>query len=285
MSFVKGLLLLGASLLLITVCVIQNWSNFLLIFFAFALFFVTNKYLTTKKTLMEEREYFIQTLSHDLRVAAIAQFRALEILQKDCDNELIPDILEANKYSLDMMTMLISSYKLKIDNKDFAKEDFNLSAMLKNIKQDLRVELERKKITINQFANSDYWIVGNRVHFYKIFKILLEVAINDGIKNSEISVYVKKIKKDYRYCIDYKIDTKSKNKINRIFSKNLRFSTVGHGIKMNLCKKIIKSCGGSFYIKTDDLNYVTFEFLIPNSLIEHYFKPADVNVNQVLALK
>ena len=153
MSFVKGLLLLGASLLLITVCVIQNWSNFLLIFFAFALFFVTNKYLTTKKTLMEEREYFIKTLSHDLRVAAIAQFRALEILQKDCDNELIPDILEANKYSLDMMTMLISSYKLKIDNKDFAKEDFNLSAMLKNIKQDLRVELERKKITINQFAN------------------------------------------------------------------------------------------------------------------------------------
>lgn len=285
MGFVKGLLSLSISLLIIAVCIIQDWSNFLVIFTSSALFIVTKKYIDTNKTLMTEREYFIQTLSHDLRVAAIAQFRALELLQKDCDNELIPDILEANKYSLDMMTMLISSYKLKTENKDFEKENFNLSAMVKNIKHDLKLELERKKISINQLASTDYWVNGDRGNFYKIIKILLEVAINDGLKNSEICFYVKKIKKDFRYCINYKIEENTKNKINRIFSRNLRFSTVGHGIKMNLCKKIIKSCGGRFYIKTDDLNYVTFEFVIPNSLTEYYFKPADITKQQVLTHK
>ena len=104
---------------------------------------------------------------------------------------LIPDILEANKYSLDMMTMLISSYKLKTRRKDFEKEDFNLSSMIKNIEHDLRFELEKKKISINQLASNDYWVNGDRTDFYKIFRILFEIAINDGIKNSEICFCVK----------------------------------------------------------------------------------------------
>ena len=43
--------------------------------------------------MIKERDYFINTLSHDLRVSTIAQIRGLDLLEKDSNNnELLTEI-------------------------------------------------------------------------------------------------------------------------------------------------------------------------------------------------
>ena len=51
----------------------------------------------------------------------------------------------------------------------------------------------------------------------------------------------------------------------RMFLKNPRFSTVGHGIKMYLCKKIIDFHKGQIYVNQYKNNLVSFSFKIPTN--------------------
>ena len=62
------------------------------------------KYIVLYKNSISERNFFINTLSHDLRVATIAQIRGIELIDKNCKdiNEVFkvvsshPELLELN---------------------------------------------------------------------------------------------------------------------------------------------------------------------------------------------
>ena len=74
--------------------------------------FLIIKYLLLYRDMLKQREYFVETLSHDLRVSTIAQIRGLDLLKKNAlqnDNnlELISEIDKSCKFTLDMMTMLL----------------------------------------------------------------------------------------------------------------------------------------------------------------------------------
>ena len=45
--------------------------------------FLIIKYILLYQDMLKQREYFIETLSHDLRVSTIAQIRGLELLKKN----------------------------------------------------------------------------------------------------------------------------------------------------------------------------------------------------------
>ena len=52
-----------------------------------------NKYRRIKNEMLKQREYFINTLSHDLRVSTLAQIRGLDLLKNDEEQqELVSDI-------------------------------------------------------------------------------------------------------------------------------------------------------------------------------------------------
>ena len=73
------------------------------------------KYISLYKFCLKQRELFIETLSHDLRVATIAQIRGLELLEKNNSGvvlkDLIQEIKNSCKFSLDMICMLLNTYK------------------------------------------------------------------------------------------------------------------------------------------------------------------------------
>lgn len=50
-----------------------------------------------------------------------------------------------------------------------------------------------------------------------------------------------------------------------MFSQNTRFSTVGHGIKLQLCKKIIEIHQGKIFVKNSNKNINSISFIIPNN--------------------
>ena len=62
----------------------------------------------------KQKDFFIKTLSHDFRVATLAQLRGLEYLSKSANfepenTELIAEITNSCQYSLEMISTLINS--------------------------------------------------------------------------------------------------------------------------------------------------------------------------------
>ena len=75
-------------------------------------------YILLLKKMIQERKYFINTISHDFRVAILAQIRALSFLQNKkniicSEQELIEDMDDSSKFSLDLINTLINTYKYK----------------------------------------------------------------------------------------------------------------------------------------------------------------------------
>ena len=72
------------------------------------------KYIMLYKSMLKERNYLINTLSHDLRVSTIAQIRGLDILQKNyAQEELIQEINNSCHFTLDMINVILNTYRYK----------------------------------------------------------------------------------------------------------------------------------------------------------------------------
>ena len=95
-------------------------------------------YILLLKKMIQERKYFINTLSHDFRVAILAQIRALNFMQNKqneiCSElELIEEMNDSSKFSLDLVNTLINIYKYKNREQVLNYENFNLNEVVNNI--------------------------------------------------------------------------------------------------------------------------------------------------------
>ena len=122
-------------------------KDFLLI--AFFLFIII-KYFLLHKEMLKQRKYFINVLSHDLRVAAIAQIRGSELLQKESNSccEILENLNESCRFSLDMINMLLNSFRYSNKEEFLNYEKFALSDSVNLVSKNLKKLAESKRISI-----------------------------------------------------------------------------------------------------------------------------------------
>ena len=240
---------------------------FILLLFLIVVIF---KYFCLKKDFLAQRNYFIQTLSHDFRVSIIAQIRGLELIQKErkllaSHAEMIDNINESCKFTLDMINMIINTYKFE-DKKSVLNYEFcNLSNIISNSCNIVgKLCLEKNIKIINSSINN--YLDIDKSYMFKVINILLSTAIFYSKKNSSIKVTSKNNKNNVEVNIIYEGDMLTEEERKRMFLKNPRFSTVGHGIKMYLCKKIIDFHKGQIYVNQYKNNLVSFSFKIPTNI-------------------
>lgn len=233
-----------------------------LLFFLFFLVLIAN-YILLYKKMLKERDYFIDTLSHDLRVSTIAQIRGLEILEKENKNELVDEIKKSCNYTFDMINTLLNTYKYEKGDTVLNYETFKLEdSIIANCSNFIPSILE-KGLRISYQLNSQVTIQADKKGLEKVFLILLSVAILNADRDSLINIITKNNKEEVEISIIYNGRFLTEEEYNRIYFKNSRFSTVGHGIKMNFCKKIIDFHKGYFSIKKNKSGLNSFSFSIP----------------------
>lgn len=236
-------------------------KDFLLI--SFFLFLITRNFLLYKK-LINERKYFIDTLNHDLKVATIAQIRGISLLKKNSNNEeLVQSLQDSTFFSLDLINMLTNTYKYKNKEQFLLFEAINITEIINQTFYDLSDIAQIKNVALEYKTNCINQIYADRNEIKKAVLILLSTAINNAIKDSLIKIEIEETNKNIIFSISYNGLGLKEEEYKRMFFRNPRFSTVGHGIKMHLCKKIIDFHKGSIKIKTDrNKNY--FIFTVPN---------------------
>ncbi|MBQ7765152.1 HAMP domain-containing histidine kinase [bacterium] len=216
--------------------------------------------------MLKERNYLINTLSHDLRVSTIAQIRGLDILQKNyAQEELIQEINNSCHFTLDMINVILNTYRYKKGEKFLDYEKFNLSEIIKHVQKNHLTQLKDKKIEILYSSNTQTPVYADKAAITKVFTTLLTTAIYNANNNSSLYIKCSNCEKSTKINIIYQGKALSEEECNRMFLENPRFSTVGHGIKMYLCKKIIDFHKGKIFVKNLDKTHNSFTFLIPNN--------------------
>lgn len=236
-------------------------KDFLYIFILLILFFLLKKNAALKSTLFNQRETFIQILSHDIRVSALAQIRGLELLDKNNqDEELIKEINESAKYSLEMINMLLNTYQYENGKQILNYQKNVLLEIIEAKVQQLQKYANEKNIKFYYGKNLNKSICADKTELSKVFYYVISTAIFNSEKNNIIAISAK----DYYSCMEISITycgaSLSEEECKRMFLNTPRFSTVGHGIKMYMCKKIIEFHGGKISVKNlkDRINVFTF---------------------------
>lgn len=237
----------------------------LLLFFLF--FVIVIKYILLYKEFFKQRKFFINTLSHDLRVSTIAQIRALEILEKiivqNNDKDLVKDIIDSCKFSLEMINMLLNSYRSSRKEEVLSFEYFSLNEVISSISKKLVNIFNTKKLDLCLKTDKYINLKADKCEISKALTILVKAAALNSVKNGTIWVLTKKTLKSVEISVVYHGKILTEEERRRMFSESPRFSTVGFGIKLQLCKKIIEMHRGKIYVENFGNNKNAFTFTLP----------------------
>lgn len=252
-------------------------KDFLLIFIIFTIVF---QYVKLYRLMSAQRLFFINTLKHDLRVSLLAQIRGLEFL-KNCivsesTSELLNELDVSSKYSLDMINMLLKVYKHDNDEIILDSRSFNFSELANLLINNLSSSFLEKNIKIIYNSKDYIKMFADKNCIEKIMEILISKAIISANKNS--SIYIDAISNEdfFRISINYAGKPITDEEKRRMFEKKPKFSTVGYGIKLLICKKFIDFHDGEILVEDNRNNTHSFILTIPqkqkNNIQKHYKK-------------
>lgn len=270
MSIAKDLLLTALFMVtIITLLVLSNSTQIESMVLAACLFMITNyivKYKYLRQQIIRQREYFINTLSHDLKVSTLAQIRGLDLLKNANGNEeLVSNIKDSCQYTLDMITMLLSMYKFENGEESLYYEKFKLSELISECCGNLsEISSEKKVIISGEIENYDY-IEADKNGISKLAMCLISSALINADRNSTIHVNLRKICNNFEVNISYQGGELTDEDCRRMFSEGPKYSTVGQSVRMLFCKKMVDVHGGKICAHKNEDKMNCFSFTLPIS--------------------
>lgn len=228
-----------------------------------------------ERELERQKEYFIETLIHDLKVPTLAQLRGLELLQKDMFGEtnddqkdLIQQIVDSCNYILEMISKVLETYRFENGQKSLCFEVFSLADVLLECFNKVSTSAQEKNIQfVYASTQDDTMVEADKDEIAKVITNLLTNALSYTERNEKIMVNISSENNQMRFTMQSRGISLSERECSTMFEKfelnTTRFNTVGSGIGLYLCKKIIDFHSGSIYASTDSNHTNTFTFVIP----------------------
>lgn len=243
---------------------------FILVFYVVS-FFRLNSFL--KKETENQKQYFIDTLIHDLKTPTLAQLRGLEIIQNESigninetQKEIIGEIEKSCKYSLDMISMVLNTYRFETGQNKLYYETFNIVDILQACFDENLSFAKEKNITFSyNLEQTDTNIEADKCEIKTVISNLISQAIIYSNKDEKINVNISTNNNNLNFTIESKGITFSAQECLTMFDKESvqNYTTIGHKIKLHLCKKIINGHCGEIYATSDGIATSAIVFEIP----------------------
>ena len=227
------------------------------------------EYYRLKMSITRQKNFFINTLSHDFKIPAIAQIRALELIQKHYLPEepvktLLDEINTSCKYTFEQAAILTDIYKAEKDDTTLNRETFSFLNNSELFSEDLHFSAKQKNIIFINNTNSDF-ITADKKYFIKALKLILETVINLSDKNTKIKLSTHRKCNRLHFELNYTGIPFSFTDDTVLFSDLPSYSTVGHGIRIYFFKKIINLHKGCLQFKQFSNRKNQIYFAIPQT--------------------
>ena len=215
-----------------------------------------------RRYLSAQKERFINIISHDLRIPIIAQFRALELINNEklgklneAQKNMMLDIEDSCKCVLNLMSLMINTYKMENNSYKLIYEKFNLTDVIISCFDELLPLAAEKNITFeyNNY-NETQTITADKTELKKVILNILSAAISNAYIGQKISVIINNNNNRIRLIFG--------GGNNQLYQHNYicsDYASIGQDIRLKFCKKIIENHKGKII---HDINN-SFGFEIP----------------------
>lgn len=237
-------------------------------------FVVIIKDITNQKELETLREDFVATLTHDLKVPIVAEANILDFLINGKFGDItekqhiaISNMKDCNQELLDLVQILLETYKIRETGIDLDKEQIDLTTFLTSIVEEMQPIAEKSELKINFNPSESLEVYADALQLKRVVKNLIQNAISHSDSNKDVDVNIGQCPDFITVSIiDYGKGI-SKEDIDKIFNKYYstakKFRKIGTGLGLYLSAQIIKSHGGEIIVSSEENKNTEFCIKLP----------------------
>lgn len=234
-------------------------------------FVVIIKNVTNQKEIDSLREDFVATLTHDLKVPIVAESNILEFLitgkfgeVNDKQLEAISNMKSCNNELLDLVQILLETYKVKETGIELIKENIDLVPFIGSTIEEMQPIAQKSDIKLFFQHEHDINISADTMQLKRVIKNLIQNALSHSESSNDINIRLGQYENWVTISIiDYGKGISPEN-IDKIFNKYYstvkKFRKIGTGLGLYLSQQIIKSHGGEIIVTSQE--NVSTEFCI-----------------------
>lgn len=216
-------------------------------------------------------------VSHDLRSPMYALrnlFRNMH--QKNTPapeiKRIVPDVLMDLNYTIGLMENLLQWSKTQMQSSAARAEELDISKMIEEVLQLLRLQAEAKQIYIENKNNAQVWVYADKDMVNLILRNLLSNAIKFTPNQGYIEVGVNELSSFVEVYVQDTGVGISKEAIRKINESNFyttkgTSSEAGTGLGLMLCKEFLHKNGGQMHIESEPQKGSVFSFTLPRSQV------------------
>ena len=232
-------------------------------------FVVFGRNIDSERAAQRQRETYISTLSHDLKIPTIAQIRALELLINgnlgEINNEQkeILNLTLDSCYSMyDMLSTILSTYKYENNDVILNYEKISMQELLDDAFSKTGKTLRNKNIQVKVSSKDKFVSVyADKMQMKKAFENLIDFCVANAYNDTVICCEIDKdiVSNSVSISLLYEspyVNPKSINNMFEMYTTSAeKFNKVGSSLNLYLAKQIITAHNGIINIETKQSSY------------------------------
>jgi signal transduction histidine kinase len=231
-----------------------------------------NKAVNTMKVVRQQRNDFIATLTHDLRVPLIAEQKAFKLLMDyslddATRSKLMNSLIHSNEDLLKLVNNLLDSYKFEEGQIIINKSRVSVSDLIERSLLSLYPLLTENKISIikdfQPISTPNIYLDLDESQFTRVLNNILVNAIQNSPQASEITIQLRLLQDTVEISITdegYGVD---ESKISKIFDRYSSGNKLGTGLGLYISKLIIEAHSAQIFAKNKSPRGVEFIISLP----------------------
>ncbi len=233
------------------------------------------KDITTEKEIETLKEDFVATLTHDLKVPIVAAANMIDLFLAHKFGDIsekqefaLNSMKSSNKELLDLVQILLETYKIHEKGISLLKEDINLNTFVSEIVSEMQGIANDAKIDIKFTPyKNDFSISADPMQMQRVIKNLISNAIDHSNTQKAIEVKVGQLPKYATISIIDFGQGIAKDEIKMIFNKYYsaakKLRKVGTGLGLYLSQQIAVAHGGEITVTSEENVRTEFCVKIP----------------------
>lgn len=240
-------------------------------------FVIFGRDIEIEKAAQKQRETYISTLSHDLKIPTLAQIRALELLEAETmgpvnkeQHEIIKATLDSCRFMYEMLSTILSTYKYENKDISLSYEKIQVLKLIDECFDKSFKLMDNKNIHAKVIAKEKFFtLYADKKEMKKAFENLISHCVSSAYENTEIVVEIKKVNdcKNIYLSIGFESPYLSSDALEILFKKYTtsaeKFDKVGSGLSLYLAKQIIDAHHGNIHVESKESNYNTYIIELP----------------------
>lgn len=222
------------------------------------------KDITTEREIETLKEDFVATLTHDLKVPIVAASNMIDLFLAEKFGEIsdkqkfaLDNMKSSNNSLLELVQILLETYKLKEQGIKLYKEDIELKPFVLKITEEMKPLAAEAKTDIHLIESNDNIVINaDSTQLTRVVKNLISNAIDHSNTKKPIDIQIGKDKKyvtisviDYGQGINKE---ELKMIFNKYYSAAKKLRKVGTGLGLYLSQQIVEAHGGEISVTSEE---------------------------------